>query len=30
MADLLGARAAVGSAGFALVAGAVALMLGRR
>ena len=30
MADLLGARAAVGSAGVALVAGAVALMLGRR
>jgi MFS family permease len=30
VADLLGARAAVGSAGFALVAGAVALTLGRR
>ena len=30
MADLLGARVAVGSAGLALVAGAVALMLGRR
>ena len=30
VADLLGARAAVGGAGFALVAGAVALTLGRR
>jgi MFS family permease len=30
VADLLGARAAVGIAGFALVAGAVALTLGRR
>ncbi len=30
VADLLGARVAVGSAGFALVAGAVALTLGRR
>jgi hypothetical protein len=29
-ADLVGARAAVGGAGFALVAGAVALALGRR
>ena len=30
LADVLGARAAVGGAGFALVAGAVALALGRR
>jgi hypothetical protein len=30
VADLVGARAAVGSAGLALVAGAVALGLGRR